>query len=226
MVDLHSKDPMEIEFWRSEIRGAARELVKRIDELRNHVDVTSKSRSFYVYFHWRNLDERGYYQLCMATTGLHWYYQEWLLEDPVRHYLVTNLEEELGRNEVRFRRTKFAWFFSLSIGFLVSDDWYKYNGYKIPPIREYLGNYKTDPGKLLERVYSVRTENRKRLKRKVFRRGYDDKGSESSVSERARRNANTEEFPYLTYDFIEWLRKQKDPIDILRWMGFLLPKEE
>jgi hypothetical protein len=227
-VDEHpsTKNPEEIAFWRREAREAASELVKRIDELRNHVTVTSKSASFYVYFHWRDLDERGYYQLELALCGILWYHKEWLLADNLNQYLLNNLIEEVGRNEKRFRRTKFFWFFSLSIGFLVSDKWLEYKGYQLPPIREYLGNYKMNPGKLFGRIYSVRTESRKRLKRKVFRRGYDDKGSESSVSDRARKDANRGEFPYLTADFLEWLRKSDDPLKVLRQLGYLLPKEE
>jgi len=222
----YTKDPEDISFWREEAHEAASELVRRVEELRNHVAVTSKTKGFYVYFHWRDLDERGYYQLCLALTGIHWFYPGWLREDSLNHYLVSNLSEELSRNEVRFKRTKFFWFFSLSIGFLVTDDWLKYKGYKIVPIREYLGNYKVNPRSLLQRIYTVRQETRKRVKQKVFRRGYDDKGSESSVSERARKDANRSEFPYLTGEFLEWLRQKEDPIRVLRHLGFLLPREE
>jgi len=226
MDDRYTKDPEEVRFWREEAHVAASELVKRIDELRNHVTVTSKTKGFYVYFHWRDLDERGYYQIQLALAGIHWYYPKWLLEDDLNQYLVQNLSEELSRNAERFNRTKFYWFFSIRLGFLISDSWYEYKGYQIAPIREYLGNYKVDSRRLLNRIYTVRQKTSRRVKRKVFRRGYDDKGSESSVSQRARRDADRSEFPYLTADFLEYLRQQDDPIRTLRFMGFLLPKEE
>jgi len=222
----YTKDPEDVRFWREEAHEAASELIKRVEELRNQVAVTSKASGFYVYFHWRELDERAYYQLELALTGIHWFYKAWLEESTLNEYIVNLLGEEVQRNSRRFSETKFYWFFKTSIGFLVSDDWYQYNGYRVPPIREYLGNYKVNIRKLFQRIYTIRAETPRRVKQKVFRRGYDDKGSESSVSERARRDANREEFPYLTKDFLEWLRGVPDPLRVLRRMGYLLPQEE
>jgi len=225
MDQYRTKDPKEILFWREEISRAASELLRRVEELRNQVAAPPK-QSFYVYFNWRNLDERGWYQLRMAIVGIHWYHKELLREDPIFRYLITNLSEECNRQTKRFRRTKFFYFFNLGIGFLTSDDWFKYNGYIVPPIREYLGNFKVSPRLVFQRTYSVRLETPKRVKQKVFRRGYDDKGSESSESERARKDANRTEFPYLTRDFLEYLRQVPDPIRTLRSLGYLLEREE
>jgi len=41
---ISTKDPKDVDFWRKEAHEAASILVKRIDELRNQVDVNPKSK--------------------------------------------------------------------------------------------------------------------------------------------------------------------------------------
>jgi len=142
---------------------------------------------------------------------------EWSAEDK---YIFDNLVEEIRRNKLRFKDTKFFEFFT-SLGIIPYAEKYE-NGITLRcPIREYLGNYESDLLSDLRRVYTVRYNTPRRVKRKVFHRGYDDKGSESSVSERARRSANTVEFPYLTKDFLRHLKEHSDPIGLLKDLGYL-----
>jgi hypothetical protein len=61
----------------------------------------------------------------------------------------------------------------------------------LPSPREYLGNYKISSDKGLKRIFTVRRLTPRRLKREEFHRGYRDHGSMSSVSERARKSANS-----------------------------------
>jgi hypothetical protein len=226
MEGYYTKDPKEILFWRETLQEAGLQLVQRIEELRNHVTDTSKRDTFYVYFHWREVSEREYYQLKLALAGVLHNYKDWLYSDNLNLYLFNLLADEISRNRKRFQKTKFFWFFNLSLGFFVSDEWLEYKGFHVIPIREYLGNYAIPLRQVLQRVYTVRYNTPRRIKQKVFRRGYDDKGSASSVSERARRSANTEEFPYLTKDFLEYLRNIPDPIGKLRSLGYLQERRE
>jgi hypothetical protein len=226
MDKMYTKNPKDVQFWRDKLKESGSNLSRYIDELRNHVTDTSKRKdSFYLYFHWRVVDERSFYNLELGVVGLVHFYKD-TLRDPVNQYIYSCLCEELEKNAKRFKECKFFNFFTLSLGFFISDLWYEYQGFQIIPIREFLGNYEQSLNELLPRVYTVRYNTPRRVKEKVFRRGYDDKGSESSVSEKARRRANQTEFPYLTTDFLEYLREHPDPISLLRSLGFLLPLEE
>jgi len=211
----------EVQFWQGKLQKSASELRKYIEELRNHVTDTSKVETFYLYFHWRDLDEKAYYNLRIALTGLFCYEGEFLRTDSVCLYLANLLGEELSKYRFRVAQSKFVQFFD-TLGSIPYAKEYKLGITLQMPIREFLGNYEESVNKLLRRIFTVRLNTPRRVKRKVFHRGYDDKGSESSVSERARRNANTVEFPYLTSDFLEFLRNHKDPIGHLRDLGFLL----
>jgi hypothetical protein len=166
------------------------------------------------------MDERVFYGLKLAIVGIANYEKtsEWTAEE---RYLLANLQEEITKNEHRFIKCKFYEFFS-TLGFIpfaekypegITSDWC--------PIREYLGNYTIPLLDRLKRIYTVRYNTPRRVKRKTFHRGYDDKGSESSVSERARRAANTVEFPYLTKDFLRLLQEHSDPIKLLKDLGYL-----
>jgi len=208
----------EVLFWQGKLQESARLLRENIEELRNHVTDTSKVDSFYVYFHWRAVDERAFYALELALVGIYCYGDppSW---DAEFKYLVELLHEELTKIRLKFKDTKFFKFFT-KLGSIPYAEHFP-GGLELIPIREYLGNYEIPIQKLLKRIYTVRYNTPRRVKKKEFHRGYDDKGSESSVSERARRSANTVEFPYLTKDFLEFLRIHKDPIGLLRRMGYL-----
>jgi hypothetical protein len=61
----------------------------------------------------------------------------------------------------------------------------------LPSVREYRGNFEVDIQDILRRLFKIRFHKSPRLARTQRVRGYRDKGSESSLSERARRSANT-----------------------------------
>jgi len=175
--------------------------------------------TFYIYFHWRDMDERVYYNLRLAIVGVY-VYENILDWTPEERYLLENLKEECDKNKLRFKETKFFEFFTF-LGIIPYADKYPLGITLQCPIREFLGNYEIDLIERLKRIYTVRYNTPRRVKRKTFHRGYDDKGSESSVSERARRSANTVEFPYLTKDFLKVLQEHSDPIRLLRELGYL-----
>jgi hypothetical protein len=218
-IERFRADSAEIQFWQGKLRSSAILLRRYIEELRNHVTDSSKVDSFYIYFHWRDMDERVYYNLRLAVVGVYNYenIQEWTAEE---RYLLENLVEELSKNKLRFKATKFFEFFSF-LGIIPYVDQYPKGITLSCPIREFLGNYEINITDWLKRGYTVRYNTPRRVKRKTFHRGYDDKGSESSVSERARRSANTVEFPYLTKDFLKVLQEHSDPIRLLRELGYL-----
>jgi len=218
-IQRYPKDSSEVAFWQRKLQESGSLLRRYIEELRNHITDTSKRDTFYVYFHWRSLNEKSYYNLKLAITGLFVFEnsKDW---DPTFSYLVNLLVEEVSKYNLRFKDTKFFEFFNHYLGYIPHAEKFP-NGIQLIPIREYLGNFEENPYEILKRVYTLRFNTPRRVKRKVFHRGYDDKGSESSVSERARRSANTVEFPYLTKDFLEILRNHSDPIGLLRDMGYL-----
>jgi hypothetical protein len=212
-------DSAEITFWQGKLRESASTLRRYIVELRNHVTDTSKVDSFYIYFHWRDVSERVFYNLMLGIVGVY-NYEDISKWSPEEVYLLENLKEEISKNKNRFKDTKFFNFF-MFLGIIPFADKYPQGISLSCPIREFLGNYEIELYDYLKRIYTVRYNTPRRVKRKTFHRGYDDKGSESTVSERARRAANTVEFPYLTKDFLEVLKSHVDPIGLLRDLGYL-----
>jgi len=217
----HLAGSAEVKFWQGELRDAGASLRQYIEELSNHVtNISQVENSFYVYFHWRDVDEQMFYRLSVALTGLFCYEGPSSGWSPEFSYLVQLLSEEYSKYKFRFIETKFYKFFTV-LGSIPYAESYP-NGITLIPVQEYLGNIKSSVEKDLKRIYTVRILSPRRLKREAFHRGYDDKGTESSVSDRARRAANIEEFPYLTKDFLEVLRRHQDPLGLLRELGFLL----
>jgi len=218
-----SKESSEIQFWQDSLRFAGDELSDYIKELSTKVTDTSKTDAFFFHFALSNLTERTWYQLKLAIVG---YAQNPAnrLKSGLEKYIYETLVESVRKYTVRFQKTKFFEFFNYTLGCIPYIEFW--TTLRVVPEREWLGNYAAPTGRVLRSIFSLRWMTPRRLRKKTFRRGYDDKGTESSISDRARRQANTEEFPYLTKDFLESLRRHRDPIGLLRELGYLREKEE
>jgi hypothetical protein len=216
-------DP-EYSFWIETLQAAGAELRSYIKDLSTHIVNSSKSETFYLFFQSSNLGERECYQLMLGINGISNYPEEGD-QEPYFKYIWEQFVESFKKYRDRFQKTKFFDFFRYTTGMLKYISAYP-NGLRVVPVREFLGNYYIPITLVLKRVFTLRFNTPRRLKRKVFRRGYDDKGTESTISDRARRQANTVEYPYLTKDFLAVLRLHKDPIGLLRDLGYIREQEE
>jgi hypothetical protein len=208
-------------YWETLYRSSSALLVKHIEDLRNQISDTSKRDSFYLYFNWRALDERGYYMLALGVAGIY-LTGDFLGLDPVESYILREFEEGLRKQTKRFKDTKFFNF----LDYLQNspDTSRSYHPSITPNPREFQANYYTSLSRVLTRVYTVRWNTPRRVKKQEFRRGYRDKGSKASVSELARRKANTTEFSIPEWQ-LELLRQSKNLKDTIKLLG-LLPEEE
>jgi len=90
------------------------------------------------------------------------------------------------------------------------------------PKNEIKGNFVIDLGKWLEKNLTVRYNTPKKLKKPEFHRGYRDHGSMSTVSERARKDAN-KSHDLLLESSIYGLRNSPDPVKWAKSQGILPP---
>jgi hypothetical protein len=201
-------------FWEEERSKSAGELVEYLVVLRNHLlDNSKRKYPFYLYFHWRKMNERQFYRLCLAFGKIseletsHW---EGILKS-----LYKDLEFEFRKHIFRFKDTKFFEFFLNVFRGSIPAFWP--DTYKPNP-REY-PNFRVNLEQELAKIFTLRLETPRRVERGVFRRGYKDKGSAATTSERARRQANTlQSLPYQeTLRYI--VSHGGDPREFLRATG-------
>jgi len=186
--------------------------------------------SFYLYFHFRKVTDREYYLLCLSIQWVMSHSLPKFRKEGASYFILYDLFENVVRNEKRFVGSKFYKAFVY-----VLDSLEKYIGIDkmLPPPREWKGNYSPPLFKpILERIFTIRTirhentylsQELNRRSKKVDRpRGYTDQGSESSISERARRKANQGSFADVEQ---EYLKKQKE-LAQLSWIKFQFLRKE
>jgi hypothetical protein len=99
---------------------------------------------------------------------------------------IVLFDVELQRLWPKFRNTKYSELIRQVLDYIPIQD------EELPPSREFRGNY-LPRLKYLGRYFRLRKQKAftQKFEKIPFRRGYRDKGSQSSESERARRSANT-----------------------------------
>jgi len=178
-----------IDSYSKELESGCAILVDYIEDLSNQVTNSSKRDPFFFNFAKEKVSEREFYHFCLLIGGYLRSPDVFFEEESLERSILIELREEVYRISERFRECKFFKFFyflldcPLKIN-LVPDS-------KTPNPREYLGNYKIRPEKGIMRIFTLRFQTPRRVKRAEFRRGYRDHGSMSSISERARKAANS-----------------------------------
>jgi len=216
-------------FYQRECERLGILLLQYIEELSTKVSNISKTldvpkerfeiSSFYLYYHFRKVDERIYYSLCLAVSYLLQNFS--LFHDEQEKYLFIDFLQNMVNNEKRLKGCKFF------EGFLRV---YLFQGelntpMLLPPIREYKGNFViNDFLAIMRRIYTVRSYKHENIfEIKIPRkhplvqkriRGYTDKGSESSESEKARRQS----LPFTAEEELKELYKERERLSALRWV--------
>jgi hypothetical protein len=162
-------------------------LVENIEDLSTKISSSSKRDPFFLYFGKEKVTERDFYFLCLSIGG-YLRFADHLPEKGLEHHILEELYYQVHEVSRRFKECKFFKFFYHLVNTAnninsVMDEY-------LPSPREYLANYRSNPEKSLKRIFTLRFQTPRRIKRAEFRRGYRDHGSASSVSERARRQAN------------------------------------
>jgi len=202
-----SDDPELLEFWEKELDSMSLRLFNFLRDISTKIPSNPKM-PFYLYFNWRLLDGRIWGIMRMALTALEQgALSTQVCKDKVLNHVVREFKEALNRNRNRMSRTKFSKFeLSLSavdslddLGIILLD--------VVPTRREWEGNFKTRFAKNLSRLFSLRFETPKRIRRQERIRGYRDHGSMSSDSERARKAANTSTWPSQLQEMLEFIQR-------------------
>jgi hypothetical protein len=182
----YDKDTPHDLYWERILRKAAVLLADYFEELRTKIVNSSKRDPWYLYFHGRALTVREYYALRILDAGFLRFYEA-NSEDEELISIFHDFHYTLERVGRKFYNAKHYNFFSYSL--LPPNDLSR--GMKLMHPRSMASREDTFPvlEKLIRQKYSLRFETPRKVKRQEFRRGYHDKGSASSVSTRARRQA-------------------------------------
>lgn len=217
----------ELHFWQGALVNNAELLLEGIRDLRSQVaNISKREESWELIFRNQEMEAEDFYNLKLAVTGLGQNLALLSDEDEETKWLFYLISENLLKVSSRFSKSKLFTFFDFTLGAIPYQEEYT-KPLRLLPVREWLGNVKRSLLSILKRFFRIRSSTPfKKPKRKAFRRGYDDKGSMSSVSQRSRRSANEQEFPYLTEEFREYLLGLNDPIAYLRRLGFLPESRE
>lgn len=201
MKNLEKTDPKVLrKFWTGVRKDYATGVLNHLRELRAHVTNTSKT-TWFLQLEWKKIKEKELIALFSALECLQVVYPE-ALEDKEFNWLFQDLGDQLVRTRKRMLGAK-----HLNFGFppdlletLSDEEIVEY----LNSVREYRGNFLVDISVLLKRVFRVRFHRPPKLKRTGRIRGYRDKGSESTPSERARRNANTSTWNQYLQEALEY----------------------
>jgi len=186
---LGSNQQTTIDFYSKELDSGCAILVEYIEDLSNQVANSSKRDPFFFNFSKEKVSEREFYHFCLLIGGYLRTPGKFFEEESIERSILIELREEVYRISRRFKDTKFFKFFYFLLDTPLSPQLVPDS--KTPSPREYLGNYKIRPEKGINRIFTLRYQTPRRVKRAEFRRGYRDHGSMSSISERARKAANT-----------------------------------
>jgi len=185
VVDLCSEVANYYEYWDQERETYTSDLIRYLIDLTTHVPVTSKA-PWFLQIEWKKITEREWVSLKMACN---WLKKSNSLEGELALWFFRELDENLDRCQKRLKGAKHLQAVEALEGnfvpfFVIAPD-HRFS------IREWEGNFKENIYKLLQRVFHFRLQKSSPTSRTQRARGYKDKGSESTISERARRAANT-----------------------------------
>jgi len=187
-------------FWDQERETYTSDLIRYLIDLSTHVPINSKT-PWLLQIDWKKISEREWVSLQMACN---WLEKAGTLEGETANWFFRELKENLSRCKLRLKGAKhlqavealennFVPFFVIAPDHRFSQ-------------REWLGNFKENIYKLLQRVFHFRLQKSPKIQRTQRVRGYRDKGTESSVSERARRAANTATWNEYLEEILAYIR--------------------
>jgi len=187
-----------LEFWTGVRKDYATGVLNHLEELRSHVPNSSKT-SWFIQLDWKKIKERELVGLILALECLQVEFDELL--SPEGRYFFEELSSQLHRTKKRMLGAKhlhFSFTPELVEELVLEEPEY------LPSIREFNGNFRIDPQEVLKRLFRIRFHKVLRATRTQRVRGYRDKGSESSPSERARRAANTSSWNQYLQEVLEY----------------------
>jgi len=174
-------------------RDTLTDLIQTYEELSTKISVSQKSYSWYLYLDWRNISEEEFVCLSILIGIVERYSFKYVFrwEKPELLWLWEEMVEQYLLCAKRFKNSSKGKYWSVQAerSFRTFPDFPDNPGFL--PITEFEGNYVKFFKKWIEKHYTLRYSTPKRLKKTERIRGYRDHGSASSVSERARRQANT-----------------------------------
>jgi hypothetical protein len=168
----------------------ARDLLDYLEDLTTKVPDISKIQSN-LSLQWRLISQKEWTVLVLAIDCLKAIPTLFLEMSPMARAFLEVLEFDLERTEKRLQNAKHLKDLFLCISDLealeifLGDETYQIS------YREWRGNFYQDVYSLLKKVFFFFRYNPRKVKRQERIRGYRDKGSKSSDSEKARREANT-----------------------------------
>jgi DNA-binding transcriptional regulator YhcF (GntR family) len=163
-------------------------VLNHLEELRTHVPNNSKT-PWILQLDWKRMKEKELVGLIQALECFQVEFADYPLE-PETKWFLEDLYHQLYRTRKRMLGAKHL-NFSFSPDQL--DELYQTREHEyLPSVREYGGNFLINVTEVLKRLFRIRFQKRVKTTRTQRVRGYRDKGSESSLSERARRAANTD----------------------------------
>jgi len=189
-VEMSVKDRLNFqETWLQIYYQYSNDLFEYCEDLSTSIPATSKT-PFVISLNWRKLSEFDWISLVLARDLLRGSDREEMMT-PSGKWILFELEECLQKIEHRFKGIRFQKTLdqlsrSLFPGNLefIDPEWF-------PSFQTFLGNIKRNIYKLLKNVFRITFQRPRTVKFTERVRGYRDHGTESSVSDRARRKANT-----------------------------------
>jgi hypothetical protein len=180
-----------------------RDLLDYLEDLIPQVPDSSKIQSS-IGLAWRHITERDRSVLMVAIDSLKGISGLFSQISPMARGFLEVLEFDLERTEKRMIDAKHHYSFYCCIGDIEALEAVLGDPTCHMSYREWRGNFYQDVYKLLKKVFHFYRYNPRKPKKQERIRGYRDKGSMSSESEKARRAANTEtwnEYLQEVYDY-------------------------
>jgi hypothetical protein len=189
-VDDLSKDRLNfVQYWSQVLHQYSSDLKKYCEDLSTTIPATSNT-PFFFSLSWRKLSEFDWISLLLARDLL-MDSDEFETMSKLGKWVLVELDQWLEKvakrfEGIRFQQTLDQLFHSLILSNLETIDTSLF-----PAFQTFEGNIRRNIHGLLSKVFRITFQRPRNLKRKNRVRGYRDHGTESSVSDRARRKANT-----------------------------------
>jgi hypothetical protein len=200
----------KVRYWNSEGENLALSLYRYLKELSTKIPASSKTSSVELKFFDRKVTGNDYMVMRLALVFLEYHpVRKEIAKKPLLEWVYKDFRSSIFKLEEKMNRTKFCSFhYSIEelgdrkLLSLIPVRW-------IPSPREWEGNFKRRLMKVINYYYRLVGPSRRKPKRQERVRGYRDHGGASSVSERARRQANTS----------SWNEYLTETLDIIRETG-------
>jgi len=187
-------------------------LKSAVKALSTEILVSQKSTSWYLYLDWRGISEEEFIGLSLIINFIE-------LSDSFRNgmtemelYIYKEFKEQFLSCALRFRHSsKGKVWVSIITREAYTSIYYMCINNILLPITEWNGNYnKLEKRRWIQEHFTLRYNTPRRQKKQERIRGYRDHGSMASVSEKARRAANTSPIRGVTQEgFVEnWTEYQ------------------